>query len=280
MSVNGQDRFEPTWKPDNLFAATAWYYSRYRPGYPEKIFSLLREKFKLTRDSRVLDLGCGTGQIALGLAKHVSEVLAVDPLEEMLNEGKLAALAGGIANITWLRGESDALAEMAAKTGNVNLTVIARAFHWMDREQTLRELFKITLPGGGVAVIADSGPTDGAELPWKEVIRQTVKKWLGNERKAGTKGTYTPPKKRFEVYMKESEFSSYEEVSYSITRSWTPDEIVGYMYSTSLASLAVLGDKKALFETDLRGRLRVIEPTGRFREPVTINVMMVWKGLP
>ncbi len=271
-------RADFTWDSENAFQGTARYYARFRPGYPDEVTNLLVKKFALTKASRVLDLGCGTGQMALKLAPYVSEVIAIDPQEEMLREGKSAAAPRGIANITWIKGGSNRLLQMAGKIGKIHLTVIARAFHWMDREQTLADLLKIILPGGGVAVIDDSGTYDGETLPWKEVIRETAKKWLGPERKAGTKGTFTPPKRRFEEYLKESEFSHFESASFQVDRNWSLDEIIGYVYSTSHSSIPVLGDKKEPFEAELRKRLKEIQPTGRFHEPVAINVMMVWKS--
>jgi ubiquinone/menaquinone biosynthesis C-methylase UbiE len=263
------------WNPENIFAGTAWYYARYRPTYPDEVIHLLVERFKLDQKSRILDLGCGTGQVALKLASHVAEVVAVDPQEEMLREGITSSR--GINNIKWLKGNSGSLPDMAGQIGMVNLTVIAKAFHWMNREQTLHDLFRITLPDGGVAVIWDSGPYDRALIPWKETIQQTVKKWLGEERKAGTEGIFTHPEKRFEAYLKESEFGNYEEAHYSIERSWSIDEIIGYMYSTSLASPPVLGEKKDAFEADLREQLLKIEPTGCYKEPVEIVVNIVCK---
>jgi ubiquinone/menaquinone biosynthesis C-methylase UbiE len=277
MSADLKEPFRPSWNPDNVFAGTAWYYARYRPSYPDEVIHLLVERFRLDKKSRVLDLGCGTGQVASKLAPHVAEVVAVDPQEEMLREGKLAAAYRGISNVIWMKGESGDLPRLTKKIGNINFTVIARAFHWMNREQTLHDLFKITVPGGGVAVISDSGPYHRAMIPWKETIQQTVKKWLGEERKAGTEGTFSHTKKRFETYLKESEFGNYEEATCVIERSWSLDEIIGYMYSTSSASPPVLGDKKDAFEADLRERLLEIEPAGRFKEPVEIVVNMVWK---
>jgi ubiquinone/menaquinone biosynthesis C-methylase UbiE len=267
-----------TWDAENIFRGTAWYYARFRPGYPNEVANLLVKKFALTKDSRVLDLGCGTGQMALKLAPYVSEVIAIDPQEEMLREGKSAAAPRGITNVTWIKGDSSRLPQIAKRIGDVHLTVIARAFHWMVREQTLTDLFKITLPGGGATVIDDSGAYDGATLPWKEVIRETVKKWLGTTRRAGTKGTYTPPTRKFEDYLKESEFCNFESASFQVERNWSLDEIIGYMYSTSQSSIPVLGDKQEPFEAELRKRLIEIQPTGRFHEPVTVNVMMVWKS--
>jgi ubiquinone/menaquinone biosynthesis C-methylase UbiE len=277
MPVDSREPFEPSWNPDNIFTGTAWYYARFRPTYPDEVIHLLVERFKLGQKSRILDLGCGTGQVALKLAPYVAEVVAVDPQEEMLEEGKTEAGSRGISNITWLKGESGSLPGIAVQIGKIDLTVIARAFHWMNREQTLTDLFKMTKSGGGVAVISDSGPMDGAMIPWKEIIRQTVRKWLGEERKAGTDGTFSHPKKRFEVYLKESEFRNYEEETCPVERNWTLDEIIGYMYSTSFASPSVLGDKKDAFEVDLREQLQKIKPAGRFKGPVEIVVNMVWK---
>jgi ubiquinone/menaquinone biosynthesis C-methylase UbiE len=277
MPVDSREPFEPSWNPDNIFTGTAWYYARFRPTYPDEVIHLLVERFKLDQKSRILDLGCGTGQVALKLAPYVAEVVAIDPQEEMLKEGKTTAGSRGISNITWLKGNSGGLPDMAGQIGMVNLTVIARAFHWMNREQTLHDLFKITVPGGGVAVISDSGPYDRTLIPWKETIQQTVKTWLGEERKAGTEGTFSHPKRRFETYLKESEFRNYEEATCPAERNWTLDEIIGYMYSTSLASPPVLGNKKDAFEADLRERLLKIETTGRFKESVEIVINMVWK---
>jgi ubiquinone/menaquinone biosynthesis C-methylase UbiE len=175
MPDNKEIRSKPTWNPENVFTGTAWYYARFRPPYPDEVIHLLVEKFGLDKKSRVLDLGCGTGQIALKLAPYIAEVIAVDPQAEMLEEGEAAAKSGGISNIIWLKGESASLTRMATQIGNVHLTVVARALHWMDREQTLADLFRITLPGGGVAVISDDGPMDaGASIPWKVTVIQTV----------------------------------------------------------------------------------------------------------
>lgn len=267
-----------TWESENLFSGTAPYYAHYRPDYPEQIFTLLIDKFSLNKNSRVLDLGCGTGQIALKIAPHVAEVLAVDPQEEMLQEGKSLAAQSKVANIKWLRGESANITTISSKIGEIDLTAIGRAFHWMDREQTLRDLSAITKSGGGVVIIGDNGPRDGPPgNPWKAVIDETVRHWLGDSRKAGTKGTYTHPEKRFEAILKESPFHNLESVKISTTRTWTIDQIIGYLYSTSSTSIPVLGDKKELFEADLRRRLLSLDPGGLFNEEVTTQVLMVWK---
>jgi len=268
----------PTWESNNIFAGTAWYYARSRPEYPEQVIRLLADKFKLNKGSRVLDLGCGTGQVALQLAPLVAEVVAIDPLEEMLQEGRLLATSKGIHNIRWLLGESGNLAHIALDIGEIDLTVIAQAFHWMDREQTLRDLYPLLKPGGGLVLIMADGPkTDSPNTDWKIIISNTVRFWMGDVRKAGTKGTYTHPAKRFETVLVESGFHGLESYEFKTKRSWTPDSIVGYLYSTSSTSIPVLGDRKEPFEADLRKRLDALDPSGLFEEDAITEVMIVWK---
>jgi ubiquinone/menaquinone biosynthesis C-methylase UbiE len=271
------------WEANNIFCGTAYYYSRFRPEYPPEAFELLVDKFSLDKTSRVLDLGCGTGKVALKLAPFVSGVIAIDPQEEMLQEGESLASEKGITNINWKPGDSADIARMALVIGEVDLTVIARAFHWMDREQTLRDLYPITRPGGGLAIISDNGPTDASlhepksVSRWKSVINDAMRYWLGDVRKAGTKGTFDPLPKRFEAYLNESRFKDLEMARLETKRNWTIDGIIGYLYSTSSSSIPVLGDKKEPFEADVRRRLAEIEPSGVFEEEVTTEIWMAWK---
>jgi len=277
MSVGSGDEFNPTWDPQNVFSGTARYYARYRPHYPNDAINLLISKFRLDKDSRVLDLGCGTGHLALKLAPHVARVIAVDPQEEMLAEGRQAARHQHLSNIEWLPGESGMLPHLAISIGRINLTVMGRSFHWMDRKQTLRDLYSITESGGGIALLGDSGPKDGAWTPWREIIWDTVKRWLGEERKAGTGGTYAHPDRHHQSIVRESVFRDVEVVRIDLERTWTLDEIVGYLYSTSSTSVPVLGEKKEPFEAELRERLTVCEPSGRYHESVTVEIIMAWK---
>ena len=267
-----------TWETDNIFKGTAWYYARYRPDYPEKVIKLLTEKFSLNNNSRLLDLGCGTGQIALSLAPYVSEIIAIDPQSEMLQEGVSLAVRKGIFNIRWLLGESSKLINMTTDIGCIDLAVLAQSFHWMDREQTLKDLYPLIKTGGGLALIMRSGPGgEPADNPWKVVIKETMHDWLGEVRKAGTKGTYIHPAERFEQTLQKSRFNKLESTEIKSHLVWTTDQIVGYLYSTSFASLPVLGGKKEQFEAELRRKLTSLNPSGLFEEDDVTEILMAWK---
>jgi len=55
-----------------------------------------------------------------------------------------------------------------------------------------------------------------------------------------------------------------DEYECAVGRVWTCEAIVGFMFSTSIASRRVLGDAAGRFEADLRGALLECEPGGRF----------------
>jgi ubiquinone/menaquinone biosynthesis C-methylase UbiE len=66
----------------------------HRPPYPAEVFDVLA---RLVRDvpRTVLDLGCGTGDIACVFAPRVDRLDAVDPSPAMLARGR--TLAGGLS---------------------------------------------------------------------------------------------------------------------------------------------------------------------------------------
>jgi ubiquinone/menaquinone biosynthesis C-methylase UbiE len=91
------------------FTGTAWHYTRYRPGYSDAFFDDLIARFHLDGTGRLLDLGCGTGQLILRLASHVAEAIGIDPEPEMLTEAAGQAQAAHITNVIWTQGSSEAL---------------------------------------------------------------------------------------------------------------------------------------------------------------------------
>lgn len=74
----------PAPDPAKLFQGTARYYARYRRPYPEALSALLAARFHLDGTTRLLDLGRGTGLLALPLAPHMAEVVGLDPQRETL----------------------------------------------------------------------------------------------------------------------------------------------------------------------------------------------------
>ena len=96
----------------------------------------------------VLDVGCGTGSLAVLLAASGRTVVAADPAEASLTIAKAKA---GAAKVRWIHGDATALpplsADLAVMAGNV-----AQVFLTDDEwEQTLRGIGAALRPGGHLA---------------------------------------------------------------------------------------------------------------------------------
>jgi len=266
-------------KNPGLFEATASYYSRYRRGYPPEAIEALVRRFDLDSSTGVLDLGCGTGQIAIPLAERGIPVIAVDPDVEMLAEGLRAEQATGTTGIAWMRG-NDATLELL-HLGPIVLCTMGASFHWMERDTVLAALDRMIVDDGGIAVLSgdsvwrenESHDDLVTERTWSSVVRETVLGFLGAERRAGT-GTYRHPADRHEVVLARSAFNKVDKLSFSARQELTTEEIIGLQLSTSYASPAQLGPRLGEFESALRTRLLRLSPSGVFDGETTTELLI------
>ena len=272
--------------PPDLFAGTAHYYARFRPGYPDAFFEHLVARFGLDGTGTLLDLGCGTGQLALPLAAHVAGVIGMDPEPEMLAEAAAAADRAGVRNARWLRGGDRDLDRLrdgrsadahGGSLGAVRLVTIGRAFHWMDQDATLRSLARIVEPTGGLVVVSDTERIWNRPGAWQEAVQAVIRRWLGPAQRAGS-GTRATPHDPFDAILARSPFARVETYELTYRREATVEEIVGYLYSTSYCSRAVLGDRREPFEADLRRTLRQLDPAGVFAEEAELGAWLAWRS--
>jgi SAM-dependent methyltransferase len=68
---------DPPFRRD-LYRGTAADYDRFRPPYPPALIEDLARRSGADGTGRLLDLGCGTGQITFALQDRFAEVWAVD----------------------------------------------------------------------------------------------------------------------------------------------------------------------------------------------------------
>ncbi len=70
-----------------------------------------------------------------------------------------------------------------------------------------------------------------------------------------------------------SQFCRVDRRAYEFERVWTVEQAIGYLYSTSLPLRRALGEQRPAFEHAVREELLTLDPSGRFVEPVTLEVL-------
>ncbi|MGE5819604.1 MAG: class I SAM-dependent methyltransferase, partial [Deltaproteobacteria bacterium] len=99
--------------------------------------------------ARVLDVGSGTGALALQLAGRASFVVGVDISPTMIGLARKSQTESGKANVAWVIASADALPFPAATFDYITSTYALR-FSNLDR--SLPEMRRIIRPGGRVAI--------------------------------------------------------------------------------------------------------------------------------
>lgn len=92
-------------------------YHKYRRGYPPAVIDMVVEALQLTSDDVVVDLGCGTSQLALPITRRCA-IAGVDPEPDMLACARQAAHEQGIANVSWMIGADTDIPAIRALLGS------------------------------------------------------------------------------------------------------------------------------------------------------------------
>ena len=128
------------------FGAAASVYHQARPGYPIAAIEWL-----VGDAVRVLDLGAGTGKLTAALVALDREVIAVDPVEEMLEELEVA-----VPGVPRILGTAE---DIPIEDAAVDAVVAGQAWHWFQPDRAIPEIARVLRPGGVLGLVWNSRDT-------------------------------------------------------------------------------------------------------------------------
>jgi protein-L-isoaspartate O-methyltransferase len=130
-----------------VFNEVAPEYDRHRPTYPERLIDRACEAADLKPGDRVLEIGCGTGQLTRSLLTRGLRVSAIEPGARLAELTQQRLQDAGELEIINERFE-DARLPHAGRAA-----FSASAIHWVDPDVVWRRLADTLAPDGTLALI-------------------------------------------------------------------------------------------------------------------------------
>jgi SAM-dependent methyltransferase len=242
---------------DQVHHSTAGYktaadtYVRGRPDYPPQVADWLSATLDLNADKTVVDLGAGTGKFTARLVATGAQVIAVEPVPQMLEK-----LCAAFPQVLAVNGTAS---DLPLPEASVDVVVCAQAFHWFASAEALTEIARVLKPGGQLGLVWNLRDTKVAWVPKLDAIV--------NAREGDTPRFYTGA---WRQAFPHPAFGPLREQHFSHGHTGAPEDVI-FNRVRSTSFIAALPDQerakvdeqiRALIaaEPDLRGKAVVTVP--------------------
>lgn len=143
-----------------------------RPDYALSAIVAMLKYADISKDSIACDIGAGTAHLTKILANYVKEVYAIEPNDNMRNNG--IKVTQNIPNIHWFDGIGE---DTKQKDNFFDIVTFGSSFNVCDRQLALKESHRILKPGGYFACMWNHRKLDD---PIQENIENIIKNHIPN----------------------------------------------------------------------------------------------------
>ncbi len=123
-------------------------YRRHRP-FPPELAAHIVQAGGVGRETRVLDLAGGPGDLALELARRSQRVTLMELSRGFIAEARSRARAAGLA----LQTAHDSCNRLAQRDDEQDVITVSQALHWLDDVAVCRGVCRLLAPDGSFFVV-------------------------------------------------------------------------------------------------------------------------------
>ena len=155
----------PARRYGRVFDQVAAEYERSRPTYPDELVDQACALAGVGRGDRVLEVGCGSGQLTRSLLARDLSVTALEPGQHLISLAGASWNTAGEVEFVNARFEDARL-----PSGAYRAVFSASAFHWIDPEVSWEKAARVLAPGGTLALIQYCGLRAGDGLDDQQAL--------------------------------------------------------------------------------------------------------------
>lgn len=157
-----------------VFNEVAVEYDRYRPAYPDVLVDQACEVASIENGDRVLEVGCGTGQLTRSLLTRGLHVTALEPGDQLIRVAEENLGDAGDVEFVHARLED---AELPCESYGAAFS--ASAIHWVDPDLSWRKIADALAPNGTLALIQYVGLQEQRSVDDQEALLSIMRGHAG-----------------------------------------------------------------------------------------------------
>lgn len=115
-------------KESEMFDKAAEYYDKFRPGYPNEIIEAMVMHTKLSKDSKTLEIGAGSGKATDFFKDYGFSIRCIEPGENLVKNGQIK-----FKHYSNIKFECGRFEELKQDNEKYDVIFAAQSFHWVPQ---------------------------------------------------------------------------------------------------------------------------------------------------